>query len=288
METNKQIYWLQSNDSCPKRKVDITFVKIHIMANSVIEGFNLSKSNQEKRLAVLIDPDKTTLQELDILVDLIHNSRVHYIFIGGSLLTKMQFSETIEIIKSKTTLPIVLFPGSIYQISEHADAILFLSLISGRNPELLIGKHVEAVPLLVQSKLEIIPTGYILVDGGIETTVSYISNTKPIPANKPEIAKCTALAGQFLGLQTIYMDAGSGALHPVNQKMISSVSKSISVPLIVGGGIRTPQMVFDAAYAGADIVVIGNVLEKTPGKLHELSNALENAYQSAQVQYQNK
>ncbi|HMG17020.1 MAG TPA: geranylgeranylglyceryl/heptaprenylglyceryl phosphate synthase [Saprospiraceae bacterium] len=255
---------------------------------TIIDGFKCAKNTREKHLAILIDPDKITIPELDPLFDLIHHSRVHYVFIGGSLLTGTQFSETIEVIRSKTTLPIILFPGSIYQISEHADAILFLSLISGRNADLLIGKHVEAVPLLIQSKLEIIPTGYILVDGGVNTTVSYISNTFPIPADKAEIAKCTALAGQYLGLQTMYLDSGSGALNPVNKKMIQSVASSVSVPLIVGGGIRTPQMVFDAAFAGADIVVIGNVLEKTPGKLIELSSALEDAYNSAQVEYQNK
>ncbi len=258
------------------------------MTATLLDGFRYVKNNREKRLAVLIDPDKINIPDLDALFDLIHQSGVHYIFVGGSLLTKFHFSETIEAIRSKTKLPIVLFPGSIYQISEYADAILFLSLISGRNADLLIGKHVEAVPLLLQSKLEIIPTGYLLVDGGVTTTVSYISNTIPLPADKPEIAKCTALAGQYLGLQTMYLDAGSGALNAVNKKMIQSVSSAVSVPLIVGGGIRTPQMVFDAATAGADIVVIGNVLEKTPGKLKELSSALEDAYQSIQTAFQHK
>lgn len=258
------------------------------MSLSILNDFRESKIKHQKRMAVLIDPDKSSFSDLDALMDLVHNSKVSYIFIGGSLLIKDRFSDTIAYLRSITNLPLVLFPGSIYQISEAADAILFLSLISGRNPELLIGKHVEAVPQLIDSKLEIIPTGYMLIDGGGSTTVSYISNTIPIPSNKPEIAKCTALAGQFLGLQTIYMDAGSGAQNAIDKKMIKSVASSIKVPLIIGGGLRTPQLVFDAAFAGADIVVVGNILEKSPGKLPELCSALENASESVQMDLLNK
>lgn len=250
---------------------------------SVLNSFKDAKLHRKKKMAVLIDPDKTNISDLESLVELIHSTKIDYIFAGGSLLTKNSFNEIISHLKSITHIPIVLFPGSVYQISEKADAILLLSLISGRNPDLLIGKHVEAVPLLMESNLEIISTGYLLIDGGTPTTVSYISNTIPIPSNKPEIAKCTALAGQMLGMSTIYMDAGSGAQIPIDKKMIKAVSSSLSIPLIIGGGLRTPQMVFDAASAGADIVVIGNVLEKSPGKLPELRSALEDAYHSAQM-----
>lgn len=164
----------------------------------------------------------------------------------------------------------ILFPGNSFQLSYNADALLLLSLISGRNPELLIGKHVMVAPYLKISPLEIIPTGYILIDGGKVSSVQYISNTAPIPADKNDIAACTALAGEMLGLKLIYLDAGSGANNPISSEMISTVSAQIQVPLIVGGGIKTPAKIIENFRAGADLVVIGNAVEKNPNFIGEI------------------
>ena len=186
----------------------------------------------------------------------------------------------ITVIKANCTIPVILFPGSTLQINEKADALFFLSLISGRNAELLIGQHVTVAPYLKNSSLQILPTGYMLIDGGAPTTVSYISNTLPIPANKPDIAICTALAGQMLGLQLIYMDAGSGAKNPISEKMIHAVSSQISIPLIVGGGITTPEKAAANCLAGADIIVVGNAIEKDPALILSVSNAIHESSSS--------
>jgi len=170
----------------------------------------------------------------------------------------------VEVLKKQTTIPVLIFPGSNLHIHSEADGILLLSLISGRNPELLIGQHVIAAPILRNSGLEILPTGYMLVESGKSTTVSYISNTQPIPSDKEDIAVCTAMAGEMLGLQLIYLDGGSGAQNPVPAKMISAVRRSISVPLIVGGGINSGIKAEQAWNAGATFVVIGNGLESNP------------------------
>ena len=162
-------------------------------------------------------------------------------------------------------------------MSYKADGILFLSLISGRNAELLIGKHVITAPYLKVSPLEILPTGYMLIDGGVPTTVSYISNTQPIPANKDDVALCTAVAGEMLGLKLMYMDAGSGAINPVSTSMIETVSQALDIPLIVGGGIRTPERAFANAQAGADVIVVGNAIEKEPSLLLEMAEAVHSA-----------
>ena len=213
----------------------------------------------KKQFAVLIDPDKSaTIREVIKRSE----KKVDYFFVGGSLLTTNNLESCIKTIKDHSDIPILLFPGSVLQISELADAVLFLSLISGRNAELLIGKHVTAAPLIRSSKLEVISTGYMLVDGGKPTTASYISNTNPIPADKDEIAMSTAMAGEMLGMKLIYADAGSGAENAVNESMITRVKKNISVPLVVGGGIRTAAKALKTYEAGADIVVIGNAIEK--------------------------
>lgn len=225
--------------------------------NKIYQLFNQVK----KQIAVLIDPDKTQGTALAKLIDKTAN-HIDFYFVGGSLLSANIIDETITQIKQLTTQPIIIFPGSGMQISKHADAILLLSLISGRNAELLIGQHVQFAAILQNSNLEIIPTGYILVDGGTQTTVSYISNTNPIPQHKPEIATLTALAGTQLGLQCIYLEAGSGAKNSVHAEVISSVKKQIKVPLIVGGGIKSKEAIQSKFDAGADIVVIGNALEE--------------------------
>jgi phosphoglycerol geranylgeranyltransferase len=218
----------------------------------------------KKKLSILIDPDKTTHHELVKMAGICQHAGVDYVFLGGSLLTRDMFDNSIRILKENCDKPVVLFPGSTLQISSHADAILFLSLISGRNPEMLIGKHVIAAPLLKEIGLEVIPTGYMLIDGGTRTTVEYISNTLPIPANKPEIAAATAIAGEMLGLKLIYMDAGSGATTPISKKFVQKVKENISIPLIVGGGIRNTEDATNAYNAGADMIVVGNILEKSP------------------------
>lgn len=224
-----------------------------------------------KKLALLIDPDKYKSAKKP---DLSASSGIDYIFIGGSLISKGDFKYCVEDVKKSTSLPVILFPGNADQVSPLADGILFLSLISGRNADNLIGKHVQAAPILKKTSLEIIPTGYMLIDGGKITTAAYMSSTLPIPADKPDIAACTALAGEMLGLKLIYMDTGSGALNHVPIKMIKEVKKSINIPLIAGGGIRTPEEAYTVASAGADILVIGTIAEESPELVKQISKAV--------------
>jgi putative glycerol-1-phosphate prenyltransferase len=222
-----------------------------------------------KGLAVLLDPDKTGSNGLPETIKKLDALKPDFFFAGGSLITGDSFHILVEAIKRNSKVPLVLFPGSNLYIHSDADGILFLSLISGRNPEFLIGQHVVAAPLLKASGLEILPTGYMLVDGGKPTTVSYISNTQPIPADKADIAACTALAGEMLGQQLLYLDAGSGAENPVSPGMISAVKKATSLPLLAGGGIRSGEQAKNAWEAGADCIVIGNVLESNPDLLED-------------------
>ncbi len=226
--------------------------------NSIIKD----KKRGKKSLVILIDPDKINLKKIDKLADKIHQSGVNYVFVGGSLLSDNSFEKTVEQLKKFLKIPVIIFPGNNLQISKYADAILFLSLISGRNPEYLIGQQVTVAPLLAKTKLEVISTGYILIESGKTTSVEYISNTKPIPQDKPDIAVATALAGQMLGMKMIYLEAGSGASKPVSEKMIQSVSKHLKIPVIVGGGIRTKKQIQKTFKAGADIVVVGTAFEE--------------------------
>ncbi|MCG8329352.1 MAG: geranylgeranylglyceryl/heptaprenylglyceryl phosphate synthase [Chitinophagales bacterium] len=239
-----------------------------------------AKEQGKKCFALLIDPDEVRLQNISSLMKLSEEAGVDLIFVGGSLLMHDQLSNCILELKANTHLPVVLFPGSPLQINNSADAILFLSLISGRNPELLIGQQVISAPYLHQSQLEVISTGYMLIDGGAPTTATYMSNTNPIPSDKPDIALATALAGEMLGFKTIYMDAGSGARNPVSESMIRRVSEDIKVPIIVGGGIRTSERAFLTASAGADVVVVGNAIEKDRRLLRELVEAVHSGAQS--------
>ncbi len=227
-----------------------------------------------KQFALLIDPDKYQPESLAAAMDAANEHGADLIFVGGSLLTADHLHLTITQIKSASRLPVILFPGSLLQINAQADGILLLSMISGRNPDLLIGKHVIAAPYLRQSGLEILPTGYMLIDGGSVTTVQYISNTIPIPRQKEDIAVSTAIAGEMLGLRLIYLDAGSGAAQPVPPDMIRKVRENINIPLIVGGGIRTPEQARQACAAGADILVVGNVVENNPGRIREIAQAV--------------
>ncbi len=229
---------------------------------SVLQNIRLGR----KMLAVLVDPDKCDDAHLQRLLALLKLHTPDYVFVGGSQL-KISFSHLIETFKSELQIPVILFPGDATQFSPNADALLFLSLISGRNPEYLIGQHISAAIPIHKSGLEVIPVGYMLIDGAKKSAVEYISNTQPIPRDKNEIALSTALAGQLLGLKAIYLEAGSGAQMPVPAAMIQYVKQQISIPLIVGGGIRTSEQLQSTFDAGADLVVIGNVLENEPDKI---------------------
>lgn len=228
---------------------------------NIYKSIHDKKTAKQKAFAVLVDPDNIEQRQLMELIQLSVECKIDYFFVGGSLIIKDTISTVVKTIKSNCSIPVILFPGSNMHIDAQADAILFLSLISGRNAELLIGQQVIAAPILKRTQLEILSTGYMLVDGGKSTTVSYISNTTPLPADKPSIAACTAMAGEMLGMKLIYMDAGSGAENPISRKMIGAVSRSIQVPLIVGGGINNVEKAQDAWDAGADIVVVGNAIE---------------------------
>lgn len=244
------------------------------MTKTIYPTLVRNKTNGKKSFAVLIDPDKVTIPQIDQLVELSLQAKVDYFFVGGSLVISHQLDEIIQAIKSRCAIPVLLFPGSPSQVSKYADALLYLSLISGRNPELLIGQHVISAPMVKQSGLEIISTGYMVIDGGAPTTVSYISNATPIPANKNEIALCTAMAGEMLGMKLIYMDAGSGAQTPITESMIQKVSAEIEVPLIIGGGIKDPEKAYLNSKAGADVIVVGNAIEKDPSLILEISAAI--------------
>lgn len=235
------------------------------------------KRQGKKSFTVLIDPDKVDERAIEQLVKLSLDAKVDYFFVGGSLVISNHLDECIQQIKASCDIPVILFPGSPSQVSKYADALLYLSLISGRNPELLIGQHVVSAPFVKKSGLEIMPTGYMVVDGGAPTTVSYISNASPIPADKNEIAMCTAMAGEMLGMKLIYMDAGSGAKRPITETMIQHVSASIDLPLIIGGGIIEPEKAYLNCKAGADMVVVGNAIEKDPGLIKEMSQAIHGA-----------
>lgn len=232
------------------------------------------KQSGQKSFAVLIDPDKVTSSTLSPLVQTANQAGVDYFFVGGSLVISDHLDDCIQQIKTTSSIPVILFPGSPSQLSRYADALLYLSLISGRNPELLIGQHVISAPFVKKSGLEIIPTGYMVIDGGAPTTVSYISGAAPIPADKADIALCTAMAGEMLGKKLIYMDAGSGAKKPISEEMIALVAKSIEVPLVIGGGIRDAEKAYRNCKAGADVIVVGNAIEKEPLLLGEMAAAI--------------
>jgi putative glycerol-1-phosphate prenyltransferase len=232
------------------------------------------KESGKKQIALLMDPDHMLPESVISLCGDAQSAGVDYIFVGGSLLTNGISGQCVEIVKRTCDIPVVTFPGNSMQIDRNADAILFLSLISGRNADLLIGQHVAAAPIIKQFDLEAIPTGYMLIESGGMTTALYMSNSMPIPQNKAEIACCTALAGEMLGMKLIFMDAGSGANEPVPASMISAVSSTIDLPLIVGGGIRTPESATKALRAGADMIVIGNSIEQDPSLLASVTSAV--------------
>jgi len=238
---------------------------LHILGNA--------KRNDKRLFSLLIDPDKTGGAELERTALAAKDAGVDLLFVGGSLLVNDRLFDTVQIIKANCDIPVVLFPGDNMQVVPNADAILLLSVISGRNAEMLIGKHVVAAPRLKNSGLEIIPTGYMLIDSGRPTTASYMSNTNPLPHDKDDIAACTAMAGEMLGMKTIFMDGGSGAMNAVSESMVKRVSQHVDVPLIVGGGLKTPEMAKARFDAGATVVVVGNAVEKNGSLLAELASA---------------
>jgi putative glycerol-1-phosphate prenyltransferase len=243
---------------------------------SIYNTIITNKKANRKSFALLIDPDKQDKSQLITIIEKAKNANTDFFFVGGSLLTNDSLDICLETLKAHSNIPVVLFPGNAMQVNEKADSILFLSLISGRNAEMLIGKQVITAPILKQSSLEVLPTGYMLIDSGKPTTVSYMSNTTPIPANKDAVAACTAMAGEMLGLKLIFMDGGSGAQNPISEKMIASVSKSVDTPLIIGGGISSGEKAIVNCKAGADIIVVGNAIEKDEDLIAEIADAIHN------------
>ena len=244
------------------------------MTSAIYNSLTERKQQGKKSFAVLIDPDKVNDANMEQLIVLAVTAKVDYFFVGGSLVVSSYLDECVQLIKKNCSIPTILFPGSPSQVSKYADALLYLSLISGRNADLLIGQHVISAPVVKQSGLEIMPTGYMVVDGGAPTTVSYISNAAPIPADKNEIAVCTAMAGEMLGMKLIYMDAGSGAKRAITESMIQKVASCIEIPLIIGGGIIEPEKAYLNCKAGADVIVVGNAIEKDPNLIKEMAAAV--------------
>ena len=232
-------------------------------------------SSLSKGIAVLVDPDKFKTKEslADFLIK-IKLAEPDFIFVGGSSVAKSDFDQCVEMAKKMLSIPLVLFPGAAHHISNNADALLFLSLISGRNPDFLIGQHVEAIDELEQMNIETIPTSYLLIDGGKMSSVQYVSGTQPIPQDEFSIARKTALAGKHLGQKLIYADAGSGAIRPISCEMIKALS-TVKSPLIVGGGLNSIKRVKAAHNSGANLVVIGNKLEEDIDFLLDLKNYME-------------
>ena len=238
----------------------------------ILQHLQEAKQKQRKLFSLLIDPDKTGGNELERTAISAQNTGVDMLFVGGSLLVTNTLFDCVQMIKANCDIPVVLFPGDNMQVVPNADAILLLSVISGRNAEMLIGKHVVAAPSLKNSGLEIIPTGYMLIDSGRPTTASYMSNTNPLPHDKDDIAACTAMAGEMLGLKTMFMDGGSGAQNSVSESMVRRVSAHVEIPIIVGGGLKTPEMAKARFDAGATVVVVGNAIEQNGSLLAEMAS----------------
>ncbi|WP_228853648.1 geranylgeranylglyceryl/heptaprenylglyceryl phosphate synthase [Aegicerativicinus sediminis] len=232
--------------------------------NEILAYIKYGASRKIPFLAVLLDPDKLEVKDLPRLLNKIHKSATTHILVGGSTVKDGQTQEIVSVIKQLSHLPIIIFPGDTNQICEEADAILFLSLLSGNNPDYLIGKHVEAVPKLLNSDLEIIPTAYILVENGKATAVEKVTETVPIPNSDINQVVHTAKAGEFLGMQLCYLEAGSGANQPIPVDIIKAVKSILNIPLIIGGGINNMQGIQKAYDAGADMVVIGTAFENDP------------------------
>ena len=247
--------------------------------NTIMNIYNYileNKKKGKKLFSILVDPDKQNENALLNVIGKATAAKADFFFVGGSLLTHDSLNSCLATLKKNSDIPVILFPGNAMQVNDKADGILFLSLISGRNAEMLIGKQVITAPILKQSSLEILPTGYMLIDSGKPTTVSYMSNTTPIPAEKDTVATCTAIAGEMLGLKLIFLDGGSGAKTPISETMITAVSKSVNCPIIIGGGISSGAKAIANCKAGADIIVVGNAIEKDINLISEISEAIHN------------
>ncbi|MGC8803200.1 MAG: geranylgeranylglyceryl/heptaprenylglyceryl phosphate synthase [Bacteroidales bacterium] len=225
------------------------------------------------RVVVLLDPAKQNIDATLAVLELCNKSSIPFLFIGGSLVQNF-LDAYLLVLKKYTSLPLVLFPGNLMQLSRYADAMLLLSLVSGRNPEFLIGQHVAAALYIKNTGIEAIPTGYMLVDGGGLTSVQYITQTLPIPADKPDIAVATAVAAELVGHKLIYLEAGSGAQQPVPSAMVAEVCKNVNIPVVVGGGIRKPHEIENYARSGARIIVLGNSIENNPNQLRQILSDL--------------
>lgn len=237
---------------------------------NIYQDILVSISKQKKLLAVLIDPDKMTIEMVPGFIEKVKKSIITHIFVGGSTVQEYVTDKVVSEIKKLSDLPVIIFPGDINQIVDSADALLFLSLISGRNPEYLIGKQVEAVSKLRKMHLEVLPTGYILIENGKETSVQRVTGTIPMSRNDIQTISDTAKAGELLGMKLIYLEAGSGALHPINESIISSVKQELNIPLIVGGGIKSKAQLDEVYDAGADMVVIGTAFEEDESFFNDL------------------
>lgn len=229
---------------------------------TIYQDILTAKSEGKKLLAILLDPDKINRNKWSVLIAKIKNSGATHIFVGGSIVAENLTEKLVENLKREIHLPIILFPGDFTQLTTKADAILFLSLLSGRNPEYLIGQHIKAAPLLKKTMLEVIPTSYLLIESGKQTTVARVSQTQPIDRNNINLIVNTAQAGELLGHKLTYLEAGSGAEIPVSGEIIKTVSQALSIPLIVGGGIRSKKQMETAYNSGADLVVIGTAFEE--------------------------
>ncbi len=239
---------------------------MNIIYNKILSA----KLKGKKLLAVLLDPDKLDLSQVSETVININQSKVDFIFVGGSTVKNGITDRFVKELKKITKIPLVLFPGDYSQITKNADAVLFLSLLSGRNPEYLIEQQIKSVPLLKNSNLEIIPTGYILVDGGVETAVQRVSKTQPISQRNINEIVQTSCAGMHLGNKLIYLEAGSGAKDSVKPEIVRAVKENINIPLIVGGGIRTNKQLEEIYYNGADLIVVGTAFEENNQSLNKI------------------
>jgi phosphoglycerol geranylgeranyltransferase len=248
------------------------------MEKRIYNTFIDRKTKGEKSFAVLIDPDHPfNPEKIKLVVSKSIKHKATFFLVGGSYFLNNNINECISLIKEECDIPVILFPGNVSHIDLNADALLFLSLLSGRNPEYLIGQHVIAAPRLKASGMEIIPTGYILIDGGRPSTVSYITFSNPVPQDQPGLILATALAGELLGMKLIYLEAGSGAIKPVSPHIINKISDSIDLPLIVGGGINTAEKAKIAFVAGADLIVVGNKIEEMPDFIEEIAGVARSA-----------
>ena len=223
---------------------------------------------------VLIDPDKKNNDNIESIVEKGNRSNVDAFFIGGSLIMDSNYESRVKSIKSNSDIPVILFPGGINQINSYFDAMLFMSMISGRNPQYLIGEQVISAPIIKDLGIETISTGYILIDGGVQSMVQVMSDTNPIPMDRLDAIIAHALAAQYLGMKLIYLEAGSGATKSVNDEIIKSVSKIINIPLIVGGGLRDPETVSAKVNSGASIIVTGTIAEEDSSIMREIASAV--------------